>query len=861
MGKNKIIFLLFILILLKFLLAFSKSHPWDISLFLAWSSDLAQNGFSDFYQRWKQVDPYPPVVLYFLWSSGKIASFFNYSQKIHEFLIKFWLILAEIIGGFLIYHIAKRHKKEELGFLLALVYCANPAIFFNSSVWGQFDSFLATFLLFLVYLFEIQKPFWGIAIFVVSFLIKPQTIFLAPLIGILFLKDFSIKKIIFGIFIGFLIAFFVFYPFLSKNISSFIPFIISYHLQRVQHYPYATVNAFNFWMLFKGQTNPDKNPFLGLNYMIWGLILVFIFQTIIIFLVLKNKRDPFWIYFGSFFAYFVTFLFGTRMHERYSIPAIIFLTTSLIWEKRLLRLLFILSICVFINNYYIYWRSWQGELNNNPWFIWVSHNDKIAIFTAIFTLICFLYALFIIFEKTFSGVKPPKIQLPFIREESIFEEKPKRQPPFILILFFLSFVSRFLFLGHPPEVVFDEVHYGKAVNGYFKGEYFFTGHPPLGPQLIALGGLLGRYQPKFPFQEIGEKFSDNSYISLRVMPTIFGALIPLVLFFFLKEIGLSETLAFFASLFSIFENSLLVQSRFILIDTFWIFFGFLGLTLFFVSRRKNYNLFYLALSGISFGLGTATKWTALSFPLFAGIVFAFDFFKEFFRKTTKEIFILFLKSFFGLGVCFFVAYFIPFVIHFKLLSKPGPGDVFMSQEFLEGKKNIFGKFFELNKTSYETNVKGMKASHPYSSKFYTWPFLLRPIFYWVNENQRIYLLGNPILWWSSSFAIFFLFILVIFHSKIQKDKRAIFILLGYLTNMVPYLNVERVTFLYHYLPALIFAISSLVYLISCLKDWKKVLFLILIFTILSFFYFTPLSYGFPLSPQEYQRRILLTSWI
>jgi dolichyl-phosphate-mannose-protein mannosyltransferase len=100
------------------------------------------------------------------------------------------------------------------------------------------------------------------------------------------------------------------------------------------------------------------------------------------------------------------------------------------------------------------------------------------------------------------------------------------------------------------------------------------------------------------------------------------------------------------------------------------------------------------------------------------------------------------------------------------------------------------------------------------------------------------------LWWSSTFAIFILFILFIFHSKIQKDKRAIFILLGYLTNTVPYLNVERVTFLYHYLPALIFAISSLVYLVSWLKDWKKAIFLILIFVIFSFLYFAPLSYGF-----------------
>jgi len=858
MEKGKIIFLLVILILLKFLLALSKSNPIDMPLFLAWSLHLAKSGFFNFYQTWKDADPYPPTALYFLWASGKIASFFNYSQKIHEFLIKFWFVLTEILGGFLIYQIAKRQKKEKLGFLLAIVYCFNPAIFFNSSFWGQFDTFLATFLLFSIYLFEVQKPLLGLAIFTLSFFIKPQAVFLAPLIGILLLKDFSIKKILLSILIVFLITFFLFLPFISKENPSFI---LSYHLKRLQQYPYATANAFNFWMLFKGQTTFDKDLIFGLSYRNWGLILVLIFQAIAIFLVLKNKKDPFWLYFGSFFAYFATFLFGTRMHERYLIPSLIFLTTSLIWEKKLWRLLFVLSLCVFINTYYIYWRCWQGNLNNDPLFVWVPKNDKIAISISILTLLSFFYSLFFIYEKIFGKIKLPKLEPPYFMKEPDLKEKPRKQNLFILILLFLSFLSRFLFLTHPPEVVFDEVHYGKAVNGYFKGEYFFTGHPPLGPELIALGGFFGHYQPKFAFENIGEKFSDNSYISLRVIPALFGALIPLVLFFFLREIGFSEILAFFASLFSIFENSLLVQSRFILIDTFWIFFGFLGLTLFFVSKRKNYNLSYLALSGISFGLGTAVKWTALSFPLFAGIVFSFDFLKEFFKKGKKEIFTLILKAIFGLLICFFISYFIPFAIHFKLLPKSGPGDIFMSKEFLSGQKNLFEKFIELNKVSYETNIKGMEASHPYSSRFYTWPFLLRPIFYWANENERIYFLGNPILWWISTLAIFFLFFLVVFSTKFQGDKRAIFILLGYLTNMLPYLNVERVTFLYHYLPALLFAIPSLVYLVSWLKNWKKILFLISVFVILSFLYFAPLSYGLPLSPLEYQRRIWLKSWI
>ena len=41
------------------------------------------------------------------------------------------------------------------------------------------------------------------------------------------------------------------------------------------------------------------------------------------------------------------------------------------------------------------------------------------------------------------------------------------------------------------RVIFDEFHFGRFVNGYLTGEYFFDIHPPLGKQLLALGAVLG----------------------------------------------------------------------------------------------------------------------------------------------------------------------------------------------------------------------------------------------------------------------------------------------------------------------------------------------------------------------------------
>lgn len=45
---------------------------------------------------------------------------------------------------------------------------------------------------------------------------------------------------------------------------------------------------------------------------------------------------------------------------------------------------------------------------------------------------------------------------------------------------FIAFCTRFYSLFWPNAVVFDEFHFGKFVNNYNTGFYFFDIHPPLG---------------------------------------------------------------------------------------------------------------------------------------------------------------------------------------------------------------------------------------------------------------------------------------------------------------------------------------------------------------------------------------------
>jgi len=417
----------------------------------------------------------------------------------------------------------------------------------------------------------------------------------------------------------------------------------------------------------------------------------------------------------------------------------------------------------------------------------------------------------------------------------------------LFILIALGIVTHFLFFGHPNQTVFDEVHFGKFVSGYYTHEYYFDIHPPLGKLMIAGFGKLFNFKPEFSFAEIGDKFPDSKYMALRFLPSLAGALIPAVIFLFALEIGFSRQAAFAAGILIALENALLTQTRFMLMDGFLILFGFLALLFYF--RKK------MILAGVFAGLAISIKWTGLAFLAIMLILEAVKIFKTYelgriWRTAVKLVLISIL------------VYFAVFAVHFTILNESGPGDAYMNPTFHS--KNILNKFIELNKEMYSSN-KRLTASHPYSSQWYSWPFMARPIFYWVDGNSRIYFLGNPIIWWASTVGMIMGLALILFK---KADKRILFLAAAYFLNLLPFIGIKRVMFLYHYLIALIFAVLMLVYLIdgfgkltaSQIKSRRKIFAGLIIISAIAFIYFAPLNYGLNLLPRAYEAKVWLSSW-
>lgn len=460
-----------------------------------------------------------------------------------------------------------------------------------------------------------------------------------------------------------------------------------------------------------------------------------------------------------------------------------------------------------------------------------------------------------------------------------------RRYPELLILTAAAMLTRLWDVFSPVAVVFDEVYFKVYAGDYLTGAYYFDPHPPLGKMLLGAWAWLTHIDPT-------ALTGDGPAVALRLLPALAGVLIIPVFYLFLRTLGSSRRVAALGGALLLLDNALLVESRFILIDSLLILFGLSAVTCFLAARQRlgQPRTWLLVSSVIIAGLAASTKWTGLTALGLIGVIWLFDQFRKstsisWTRRTLEAIALVLIPI---------VVYFSVFWIHFSLLPKSGQGDAFMSTRFqttLVGNANydpdarmsIWDKFIDLNRAMSASESSLKSATHPYGSKWYSWPFMIRPIYYWQGETLEngtqgnIYLLGNPAVWWG----ILILFLGTIFASvrslkRLRPYRFALLILiLGYIMNFLPFSHIVRVMFLYHYLFALIYSLALAVILLGVQADWMKdsphpwrfsnntsrnLYFGIIAAAVIGFIYIAPLSYGFPLTPAELSQHIWLPSW-
>jgi len=183
-------------------------------------------------------------------------------------------------------------------------------------------------------------------------------------------------------------------------------------------------------------------------------------------------------------------------------------------------------------------------------------------------------------EKTKLQEEEEYIQDPYYNES--IERWTKPELVVFGILALLSFSTRFFRLAHPSGVVFDEVHFVSMAQWYKARKYFFDIHPPLGKLILALIAWMVDFHTDVPYRNIETPYQDDGYVYMRMWQAFWGALLPLIGFLTVKQMGGSFLAKNLAGFMLLFELSLQTISRNVLLDSF--LYAMIGLSFLFALK-------------------------------------------------------------------------------------------------------------------------------------------------------------------------------------------------------------------------------------------------------------------------------------
>ncbi len=360
---------------------------------------------------------------------------------------------------------------------------------------------------------------------------------------------------------------------------------------------------------------------------------------------------------------------------------------------------------------------------------------------------------------------------------------------------------------------FDEIYHARTGYEFLHGlRTYETTHPPLGKVLISAGIALFGMTP----------------FGWRIAGTVFGILMLPVIYLFARDISRSRLLGGFASVLLAADFMHFAQTRIATIDVYVTFFILL---MYYFMYRYTQMSFYdtplrktflpLGACGVTMGLAVASKWTGV----YAGVGLAVIFFASLCRryqeyryakenpskcsgKIRHEDVVREFRPHVVSTIKFCLLFFVAVPVLIYILSYI---------PFKSWDTGLLSKMWnnQIGMLSYHA---GLEAEHPFSSPWYEWPVMIRPILYYAESlggtlRQSISAFGNPLVWWTGILALIYL----VYLAAGKKDKTAMFLGVGYLAEYLPWCLVPRITFIYHYFPSVPFVVLALMY---CAKDLR-----------------------------------------
>ncbi|MBO4395213.1 MAG: glycosyltransferase family 39 protein [Eubacterium sp.] len=395
---------------------------------------------------------------------------------------------------------------------------------------------------------------------------------------------------------------------------------------------------------------------------------------------------------------------------------------------------------------------------------------------------------------------------------------------------------------------FDEIYHARTAQEMIDGEYCYENtHPPLGKWLMSLGIRVFGMTP----------------FGWRVVGVLFGiGMLPL-LYLFARRLFNGQTWAagVATGLFA-FDFMHFTQTRIATIDTYGTFFI---IAMFFFMYWYSQMSFYdtkliktfvpLLGAAVSMGLGCASKWTAVYASAGMGIFF----FAVMVRRYREYRIAKANPSGRSDGIDHshiievWPKYFIITIVVCVFLFVVLAGLLYLLSyiPFSNGQDMSLWDRMIKNQTDMYNYHANLDATHPYSSVWYEWPTMIRPMFYYSGTTldglkEGISAFGNPLVWWAGIPAFFY----IVYRTVRYSDGKAMFLGFAYMVQLAPWIMVTRCTFAYHYFPSVPFVVLMIVYSMTKLdekpdKRWRRWIYVYAGVAVVLFFVFYPVLTGTP----------------
>ncbi len=582
----------------------------DVGDYQAWAGQIATYGPAHTYQAGFFLD-YPPGYLYALWVVGLIAHVIGASGDFYRVIIESPAIVADFALALLMYAFVRRGSRPAMAFIAMLMVALNPPLLFDTVVWGQSDSVMAfvTLLSIVAILGRQYEIGWGLA--AIAVLVKPQGLMILPVLGVWTMLEADFATWIRSGVALIAVAIIGIAPF---QIGHEWNWIFKLYTSTAAYYHETSVNAFNLMALIGGLRQADSGTFLGVSYFALGMSLLVPLYGFIAW-ILWRGRTPTRLLFASFIAIFGFFMVAPRMHERYLYPAVVLAVPLALEAPEMLAVFVLVSITSLINLAYI--------LHTLNTVVFLDARDGLAMATSALNVVALALAAYYGATRlqgetelntavaAFFGrfTMPPRRVEDYVEEPAVAPAWIATDTIIISALLIVAAITRFWHLGHPNEIVFDEVHFVAQGRHYLHGESFLDPHPPLAKLIIAAGIFI---------------FGDHPW-SWRVGNATLGTAIVGITYLLGRRMSGSRLVGALAGAIILCDGMYLVDSHYAVIDIVYLTCAAVAYLLFFrfaqtpdaAARRR-----ILPWIGLVLGLCLASKFyiPAITFLLVMGFI-------------------------------------------------------------------------------------------------------------------------------------------------------------------------------------------------------------------------------------------------